>query len=79
MEAGIASLFIASCVLSILLARPLVRLYYKCVRANDKRRMETAIMREEYLNQLYEETMYEHMDSLARQAKQQMMRVHKRR
>ena len=75
----VTTILIGSAVIGLIAAELIIRLWHWIARKNDKTRMETAIMREEYLNQLYEETLYEHMDKLARQAERDMMRAYKRR
>lgn len=48
------------------------------IRASDKNKIKAAMQREAYLNQLYEENLYEEMDRLARQAESEMYRASRR-
>ena len=48
------------------------------IRASDKNKIKAAMRREAYLNQLYEENLYEEMDRLARQTEAEMYRASKR-
>lgn len=47
------------------------------IRASDKSKMKAAIKREAYLNQLYEESLFEEMDKIAIKAAKKMDQVNR--
>ncbi|MBR2766838.1 hypothetical protein IKD67_02015 [Candidatus Saccharibacteria bacterium] len=58
--------------IGIVLGKGIASLIRSVIRATDKCRLQTAMLREKYLNDLYEECIYEKQDRLARKAAKEM-------
>ena len=58
--------------LGIILGKGVASLFRAIIRATDKAKMQTAMMNATYLNDLYEECLYERQDRLAKKAAKEM-------
>ena len=65
-------------IVGFVIAKLLIWLYYWMVRDTDKNRVKTAILKEQYYNDLYEEALSEEMDELAEKAARDMSRAGRR-
>ena len=50
----------------LMIAKMIIPIMCNIIRATDKRRIKTAMTREAYLNQLYEEALYEDVDRMTK-------------
>lgn len=56
----------------MVLGKSIASLFRSMIRTTDKCKIQTAMLREKYLNDLYEECLYEKQDRLARKAAKEM-------
>lgn len=64
--------FLLGGAIGLMIARAIMYVIRWLVRASDKSRIKAAMAREAYLNDLYDECLYEHQDRLARKAAEKM-------
>ena len=61
--------------IGLMIAKMITPIMCNIIRATDKRRIKTAMTREAYLNQLYEEALCEDVDRMTKKTARKMARL----